>query len=120
MGQPAPGPKEMQPQRQHVSSRRFKGREGTLSESCERCAQGDTCTWCWWGDTTRNQPRSRFGSEAHLELGGTATLPPCLGPAGPSAPYTALPQLSKSLSHPPPPSINFYNLLILRRVLKSK
>lgn len=35
MGWPAPGPKETQPQCQHVSSRRFKGREGTPSESCK-------------------------------------------------------------------------------------
>lgn len=35
----------------------------------------DTCTWCWWGDTTRNQPRSCFGSEARLELGGQPLCP---------------------------------------------
>lgn len=100
----------------HVSSRRFKGREGPRSESCERCARGDTCTWCWPGDTTRNQPRSRFGSEERLEPGEPRLCPR----AGPAAPHAALPQLRKSLSHPPPPSINFYNLLILRSVLKSK
>ena len=81
----------------------------------ERCAGGHTHP-VLAGVTIRNQPRSCFGSEARLELGGN----PSATPPSPTAPHPALPQPSKSLSHPPPPSINFYNLLILRSVLKSK
>lgn len=97
----------------HMSCWRFKGREGLALRAVSCVPEGTPAPGAGGVTPAESSRALAVGESSARSRGSRASAP---GPA----PHAALPRLPKSLSHPPPPSINFYNLLILHSVLKSK